>query len=500
MKKVLWLFPVIIAISLGLAWADVPNLINYQGYLTNPDGTPVSDGNYNLTFRIYDVASSGSALWTEAHNAIPVSKGLFQITLGSITPLDQTVFSGATRYLGIQIALDPELSPRLRFTSVAYAYRARTADTSTTVVSYPHDHDANYVNVNGPDSIRGDDTNYMLQVKNYNASGNGGMLVHGPGGYGIRIDTSGGNGIYITNAGYHGVSVNGTQQQGFGAWNAGRNGFYATSPVENGFYANYPGQHGLYVNHPDTNGVYIKDAGLYGMYVDSSYNDGIWCSKSGDDGIQIGNPSDDGVYVYNAGYWGVNAYAERGNNLGSDNASYYGTYVRSYGSSSSNPGLYVSGTFAATGTKSSVVPTSQGQEALYAIETPEVEFMASGTGQLTAGQSQIIFERLFHETISPNVPLKIILTPKNAFSGLYVASQSPTGFAVRTGAGEQNCQFDWMAIGRRKGYDERPKLVLPNEQEDLEKVQRDQAERMNFKTSAPSKAEPDESHLPTPTK
>ena len=37
----------------SVSWAEIPHLINYQGMLTTPVGSPVSDGQYNLTFKIY---------------------------------------------------------------------------------------------------------------------------------------------------------------------------------------------------------------------------------------------------------------------------------------------------------------------------------------------------------------------------------------------------------------------------------------------------------------
>jgi hypothetical protein len=34
--------------------AQVPELVNCQGYLTDTNGKPVSDGTYTITFRIYN--------------------------------------------------------------------------------------------------------------------------------------------------------------------------------------------------------------------------------------------------------------------------------------------------------------------------------------------------------------------------------------------------------------------------------------------------------------
>ncbi|MFZ5986794.1 MAG: hypothetical protein ACOYWZ_06695, partial [Bacillota bacterium] len=47
----------------GLAFGDIPKLINYQGKVTNQDGTPVSDGSYSMEFKLYNVPTGGNALW-----------------------------------------------------------------------------------------------------------------------------------------------------------------------------------------------------------------------------------------------------------------------------------------------------------------------------------------------------------------------------------------------------------------------------------------------------
>src|SRR3990172_4580120 len=74
------------------AQSSVPNLINFQGRLTDASGNPVTDGAHSVTFRLFDVPSGGAALWTEA--ATPTtSGGLFTHLLGSITPFPtQTLF------------------------------------------------------------------------------------------------------------------------------------------------------------------------------------------------------------------------------------------------------------------------------------------------------------------------------------------------------------------------------------------------------------------------
>lgn len=101
--------------------ADVPNLIDYQGRLTDDNGDPVT-GNVSITFSIYDVETGGTALWTETQGSIDVEAGLFQVSLGSSSRfLPDSLFDDPDRWLGINVAGDGEMSPRTKIASVPYA-------------------------------------------------------------------------------------------------------------------------------------------------------------------------------------------------------------------------------------------------------------------------------------------------------------------------------------------------------------------------------------------
>jgi hypothetical protein len=110
-------------LAASLSFADAPSTMSYQGVLTNDDGTLVADGNYNLTFRLYDVAVAGAALHTENFPAVAVERGGFSVILGSLTPLP--VIFDRQIYLGVQVAADPELAPRVPLASSPYAMGLR---------------------------------------------------------------------------------------------------------------------------------------------------------------------------------------------------------------------------------------------------------------------------------------------------------------------------------------------------------------------------------------
>jgi len=109
------------------AFAQVPATMSYQGVLTDAGGNLVADGFYDLTFRLYDAPTAGNLFYTEAHtgatNHVQVSRGGFSVLLGSITTLSLG-FDGPL-YLSVQVASDPEMSPRIPLASSPYALGLR---------------------------------------------------------------------------------------------------------------------------------------------------------------------------------------------------------------------------------------------------------------------------------------------------------------------------------------------------------------------------------------
>ena len=110
--------------------SGAPSLISYQGFLADSGGTPVSDGNYAMSFAIYDASSGGSKIWEETQSSVSVGGGYFSVLLGSGScttgcPLGASTFSGTTRYL--QATVDGTTFPRQRLAAVPYALQAEEA-------------------------------------------------------------------------------------------------------------------------------------------------------------------------------------------------------------------------------------------------------------------------------------------------------------------------------------------------------------------------------------
>jgi hypothetical protein len=99
--------------------------LSYQGFLTDDSGNVVQDGNYEITFRLYEEATGGIPLSVEIQT-VEVTNGLFDAQLGSnSTPWFDDIFppglTPAKRYLEIQVGEDPPLVPRIELTTVPYS-------------------------------------------------------------------------------------------------------------------------------------------------------------------------------------------------------------------------------------------------------------------------------------------------------------------------------------------------------------------------------------------
>ena len=131
------------AVRAGAADASPPNKISYQGHLIDANGIPLGNANprnFDVAFRIYDVAQGGTALWAE-QQTITVDKGYFSVLLGEGSviaseprPALSALFVGASasdRYVGITVsglaATPVEITPRLQLLPGPYSFLAENA-------------------------------------------------------------------------------------------------------------------------------------------------------------------------------------------------------------------------------------------------------------------------------------------------------------------------------------------------------------------------------------
>lgn len=133
----LGLFVLLLVISNTSVNSEVPGLIAIQGRLTDGAGNN-RDGNFFLTFRIYDsqdpqIKGFIDALYTQGPISINVKNGIYQVYLGESQEESLKALFAANKYLflGITVQGDAtELVPRQRLVGVGYAFKAENSDTS----------------------------------------------------------------------------------------------------------------------------------------------------------------------------------------------------------------------------------------------------------------------------------------------------------------------------------------------------------------------------------
>jgi len=121
-----------VTILANMSLAEIPQVISYQGRLTDSIGIPVPDGRHELQFKIWTTPEGpGFVLWDSGPQDVETMNGLFTYLLGSSVPLGSDLFSSDTaRWLGITVDDNPEGSPRIKLTSLPYAFHALRSDTA----------------------------------------------------------------------------------------------------------------------------------------------------------------------------------------------------------------------------------------------------------------------------------------------------------------------------------------------------------------------------------
>jgi hypothetical protein len=109
------------------AWAGFPHLMSFQGRLDSINGIPLADGDYPVTFRLFDDPEIGAALWEETQT-VTTSAGIFAVLLGAIDTVPSALFYLDSLYLEVQPDGSDPILPRTRLTMVPYAWHARDAD------------------------------------------------------------------------------------------------------------------------------------------------------------------------------------------------------------------------------------------------------------------------------------------------------------------------------------------------------------------------------------
>jgi hypothetical protein len=324
MSAISWFIAVslVLILTAGIASAATETYkISYSGKLTSAAGTALT-GTYNVTFRLYNVASGGGVLATDAHN-VTASGGQFTTTL--IFPAAN--YNGQQLYVSLQRSPDPEKSRTVIY-PVPYALGLRPG----AIVS-------------------GSGTTPVLQ-----------LVRSGPGGMGLDVRTSGTRTTGVTasaegdNSVGLGTSARGILSEGVRVYTLGD----SSRGVNVSASGDYSNGVKVYTQGDNTNGV-IVDAWGWGSHgVETNTHDyysngiesltggkgswGVYTQTSGDesDGVVVNTVGDnshgvvahtlqdnsDGVVVNTIGdsSHGVYAYTD-----GIDSRGVYGISEQSIG-------------------------------------------------------------------------------------------------------------------------------------------------------------------------
>jgi len=124
-------------IGISRAWS-APELINYQGRLTDSAGQPLDGVTADLTFTFYGVETGSTPTYlTVLQEDVVVTKGIYNLLIGSgtVTPGVESGLADVFQkhqdvWMGVKVDSDQEMTPRERITSVPFAINAAHVDPS----------------------------------------------------------------------------------------------------------------------------------------------------------------------------------------------------------------------------------------------------------------------------------------------------------------------------------------------------------------------------------
>ena len=326
----------------------VPSLLNFQGKLTKPDGTPVADGPYDIRFSLWDAGSGGTEKWNQTLLAVNSHNGLFAVLLNTSTP---NLFDN-NLWLEIKVGTDTPLTPRQQLVSVAYALKANTVPDNSITSAKIHDVDWTKV-INAPSlpfslpfSGIADTPDAAFQITNHGSNAIAGITDYNgyAGLYGRSLGQSGfgiiGQGANYSGGGFFSSeSGNGIYSYAFGRGDTSiGNGVNGFSFAPGGYGGYFQSTHSHGVVGESTNGA--NGAGVYGISRgdwSAVYGNAQGLNGSGVQGVSSGNGP--GVYgvangYANGGYFTSNqangvvgeSYGPGAGVIGVSNSGNYGGY------------------------------------------------------------------------------------------------------------------------------------------------------------------------------
>ena len=430
---------------------DLPMFMNYQGYLTDTVGTPIT-ANAIMVFEIYGDSVAGAVLWSHSGN-VRIEQGVFNVKLPMAAGDTSLFMGGARRWIELTVNAH-KLHPRTEITTMAYGFRAVYADNSDMLDGMHSNEFIHNTSQTQPSSDFHIDGRGVAesQFRAYGSGLNNSAAVWGA----VSGNNTGIYGSSQTSNGVYGTSQTGTGVFGYSAADDrfGLRGFNSHA-VGTGVIAAGCADTSFYLEGGSGGAFTARHIGLF-AYAHDTTGTGI---------ATMGNRITDTVYTLPQGSGGafngttIGVYGLARDSLNPDLA---GGYFEAWPHAGTTY-AWVAARFGGTvykiigqGQVSTVMATREGNRVLFAPESPEPFFEDLGFGQLESGHCRVDLDPLFTDciTVDAGHPLKVFVTLNDDCNGVYVQTDS-RGFDVyELRSGRSDAQFTWRVVaGRRDGID-----------------------------------------------
>ena len=138
MKKILLCAALLVLIVSAGAKAQIPQVIAYQGYLSQGGAAYNSpSGGVPITLILYDDQNAGKQAWSQTFTGVVVSNGYYSVVM-DFSSNWQNGYTTFDHQYWLSANVDNQLlSPRVQFTASPYSFNARIADSAIHIPQAP---------------------------------------------------------------------------------------------------------------------------------------------------------------------------------------------------------------------------------------------------------------------------------------------------------------------------------------------------------------------------
>lgn len=196
---------------------------------------------------------------------------------------------------------------------------------------------------------------------------------------------------------------------------------------------------------------YTRCGGVLGSISNGSYWGSLGYKNSG--GTSYGgyfSSYTSGSGKAGAEYSGI-GLAAWGDMMGADiHGKIYGAFLEG-----ENYALYSDGAVYKNGMDVHLQENSNGTNTvMYTSVSTDMTVQTSGTAVLSSGKASISFDPAFTSVVSSSEPVIVAVTPLGESNGIYLTAVTNTGFTLaENNAGKSNVTVNYIAVGKRAGYE-----------------------------------------------